>query len=143
MTRPARILFLCVANSARSQMAEGLARDILGPLGEVESAGMFPSRVHPLAVAVLNEAGIDISGNISKCVEDLPSSFLKSLDFVITLCADEVCPSFIQGAVRLHWPFPDPTSFGSSEDERLEGFRRIRDGMADRIREFASSLGRP
>src|SRR5689334_2336880 len=101
------ILFLCVANSARSQIAEGLAREILGTQVTIESAGSRPARVNPFAIQALKEIGIDISHHRSKSVEDLSPAFLAQLDYVITLCAEEVCPTAISKAKKLHWPLAD------------------------------------
>ena len=90
--RPRHVLFLCVANSARSQMAEGIARALAPPSVKISSAGSRPSRVNPLAVKVLAEIGVDISGQTSKSVDDVPAA---DVDAVVTLCADEVCPVFL------------------------------------------------
>jgi arsenate reductase (thioredoxin) len=106
-----RILFLCVANSARSQMAEGLARHLFGHAAAVQSAGSQPSRVNPWAIEVMREVGIDISGHASKSVSGVDP---VSVDMVITLCAEEVCPAFLGQARRLHWPIPDPASDDAS-----------------------------
>ena len=102
-----KILFLCVANSARSQMAEGLARAVFGTRAEVFSAGSVPTRVNPHAVSALAEVGIDISGQTSKSVDDVNAG---SMDLIITLCADEVCPVVPGRVKRLHWPLPDPAA---------------------------------
>lgn len=123
-----RILFLCVANSARSQMAEGLARDLLGPEVTVMSAGSTPSRVNPLAVEALAEIGIDIAHHRSKAVEAIAS---KEVDLVITLCADEVCPVFLGRAKRLHWPLPDPAT--APAEIAPQRFREVRDELRKRI----------
>jgi arsenate reductase len=122
---------MCVANSARSQLAEGLAR-WLAPAGvEVYSAGSQPSRLRPEAVEVMAELGVDISGQRSKGVDEVPAA---DIDMVITLCAEEVCPVFPRPVARLHWPLPDPAG---PEDaplgERLEGFRRARDEIRRRV----------
>ena len=103
---PASILFLCVANSARSQMAEGLARKLF-PGFRIQSAGSRPSRVNPYAIEVLKEVGIDAASHTSKSVQDIDPT---TVDLVITLCAEEVCPLFLGKAERLHWPIPDPAS---------------------------------
>lgn len=101
-----RILFLCVANSTRSQMAEGLARKILGSKAEVASAGTEPSQVNPQAVASLRAIGVDISHHYSKSIDDIDSD---NVDLVVTLCAEEVCPVLPGRVERLHWPIPDPS----------------------------------
>ncbi len=127
---PKSVLFLCVHNSSRSQIAEGFART-LSPTGcVVESAGTKPSSVHPLAVQVMQEIGIDITGQRSKNVSELP---LDQMDTVVTLCAEgEVeCPMVSAGTRRVHWPLPDPTA--ASEADRLEAFRQVRDELKWRI----------
>jgi len=101
------ILFLCVANSARSQMAEGLARAVFGDRAIVSSAGSAPSQVNPVAVEVMTEGGIDISSQQSTSVSEIDTS---SVDLVITLCAEEVCPILPGNVKRLHWPIADPAS---------------------------------
>ncbi len=124
------LLFLCVANSARSQMAEGLARARFGESVTVQSAGSQPSRVNPLAIRVLAEIGIDITRHRSKSVTEIDPA---TVDVVVTLCADEVCPVFLGNARRLHWPLPDPAAVEGTGDERLGAFRRVRDEIARRV----------
>jgi arsenate reductase len=124
------ILFLCVANSARSQMAEGLARSRFGDALRVQSAGSDAAGVNALAVKVLAELGIDISGQTSKTVDTIDPA---TVDTVVTLCAEEVCPVFLSKARRLHWPLPDPTAGGGTEDEQLARFRRTRDEINARL----------
>lgn len=127
------ILFLCVANSARSQMAEGIARS-LAPEGiKIMSAGSHPTSVRPEAIAVLKEIGIDISRHRSRNVSEIPPS---DVDTVITLCAEEECPLFIGKARRLHWGLPDPAASGGTEQERLKAFREVRDELRRRIADF-------
>ncbi len=128
-----RIAFVCTANSARSQMAEGLARAILPDSVEVASAGTFAWRVHPMAIEVMAERGIDISQQRSKSVEELEGEF----DYVITLCdsAAAACPILQGRRARLHWPFRDPVEFAM--DEQKEAFRIVRDLIEERIREWA------
>ncbi len=125
-----KILFLCVANSARSQMAEGLAKHILGEKAEIQSAGSQPSgKVNPNAIEALKEIGIDISKNYSKFYDDLSPKFLAGLEYVITLCADEVCPVLhSQKAKKLHWPIKDPHS--------IEDFRQARDLISLKLNEL-------
>jgi len=126
-----RILFLCVANSARSQMAEGLARHMFGDRAEVASAGSVAAGVNPHAIAVLNDQGIDISSQYSKSVADLDAA---SFDVIVTLCAEEVCPVVPGRVTRLHWPLPDPTK--SPEAEVVTRFRETRDEIRRRLEAF-------
>ncbi len=129
-----KILFLCVANSARSQIAEGLAKKILDSSFEIESAGSNPSgRVHSLAVQVMNEIGIDMSDHHSKSVEDLSRDFFQGLDYVVSLCAEEVCPVIASKAKKLRWALPDP---GSS----IESFRETRDEIQKKLEEFVNQM---
>jgi len=129
--RPRHILFLCVANSARSQMAEGIARS-LAPQGvTVSSAGSSPSPVRPQAIQVLEEIGIDISGHRSKGLGSIDAG---SVDAVITLCAEEVCPVFLGKADRVHWGLPDPAAVAGTEETRLNAFRSVRDELLRRLK---------
>lgn len=122
---PRHILFLCVANSARSQMAEGIARS-MAPAGvRISSAGSEPTRVRPQAIAALREIGVDIGEQRSKGMADVPD---PPPDVVITLCAEEACPAWLTPAVRLHWPLPDPAG-----QEEMEGYRRVRDELVERL----------
>jgi arsenate reductase (thioredoxin) len=128
----ARILFLCTHNSARSQMAEGLLRDLAGDRFEVMSAGTEATRVRPLAIRAMEEIGIDISGQKSKTLE----RYLEEpFDYVITVCdhANEACPFFPGTSNRLHWSFEDPSRAEGSEQERLAVFRKVRDRIKDRL----------
>lgn len=139
MSEPVYILFLCVANSARSQLAEGLARSIFKGDAVIESAGSEPSgKVQPWAIEVLKEDGIDISKNWSKSTEQLPLDFLANLHYVITLCAEEVCPLLPSKAKRLHWPIQDPAS--AADREKAAAFRRARDEIRDMLTEFKRHL---
>jgi arsenate reductase len=128
--QPKSILFLCVANSARSQMAEGLARRLFGDEIRVQSAGSAPSPVRPEAVQVLGELGIDLSSHRSKSVDTIDPA---SVNVVITLCAEEVCPAFLGRATRLHWGLPDPAAVGGRAEERLNAFRQTRDELRRRL----------
>jgi arsenate reductase (thioredoxin) len=127
-----RILFLCVANSARSQMAEGLARQILGPGFDVMSAGSEPSRLNSHAIEAMAEIGIDISGQRSKAVNKID---VGAVDLVVTLCAEEVCPVFPGRVRRLHWPIADPASRDPSipAEEMRQRFRTARDQIKARL----------
>jgi protein-tyrosine-phosphatase len=124
------ILFLCVANSARSQMAEGIARSLAPPGIRIWSAGSNPTTVRPEAIRVLREIGIDISSHRSKPVAEIPPA---EVDTVITLCAEEACPVFLGKAKRLHWGLPDPAAVSSSEAEHMDAFRKTRDELFRRI----------
>ncbi|GLH70331.1 protein-tyrosine-phosphatase [Geothrix rubra] len=129
--RTQSILFLCVANSARSQMAEGLARQMF-PGFRIQSAGSRPSRVNPYALEALAEQGIDATTHTSKSVETIDPA---TVDLVITLCAEEVCPLFLGKAERLHWPIPDPASDDPSlaPEELRARFRAGRDEIRRRL----------
>ena len=129
------ILFLCVANSARSQIAEGIARSIAPPGIKIWSAGSRPTSVRPEAIAVLQEIDIDISGHSSKSVAEIPPF---EVDTVITLCGEEECPLFLGKARRLHWGLPDPAANSGSEENRLDAFRKTRDELKLRIEELLS-----
>jgi thioredoxin type arsenate reductase len=124
------VLFLCVANSARSQMAEGIARALAPPDIKIWSAGSQPTSVRREAIAVLREIGIDISNYRSKAVSQIPPS---EVDTVITLCAEEQCPVFLGKANRLHWALPDPAAGTGTEEETLAAFRETRDELRRRI----------
>ncbi len=104
---PRHVLFLCVANSARSQMAEGIARSLAPPGVKVSSAGSRPTSVNALAVRALDEIGLDIRGQRSKSVDSISP---EGIDVVVTLCAEEVCPVFLGKAHRVHWGLPDPAA---------------------------------
>ena len=121
-----RVLFLCTHNSARSQMAEGLLRHLAGDRFEASSAGTEATRVRPEAVAVMNELGIDISGQESKTLDRYLG---EPFDYVVTVCdaANEACPVFPGAKNRLHWSLPDPSAAGGADEERLETFRSVRD----------------
>jgi arsenate reductase len=139
MTAPASILFLCVANSARSQMAEGLARQLFPGL-RIQSAGSRPGKVNPRAIEVLAEAGIDASGHASKSVQDIDPA---CVDLVVTLCAEEVCPLFLGQAERLHWPIPDPAGDDPSltPEQMRDRFRTGRDELRRRLVRLGKERG--
>jgi arsenate reductase len=137
MTRDAKsLLFLWVANSARSQMAEGLGRRIFGDRVPVTSAGSEPSKVNPYAIEVMRELGVDLTTHHSKSVQTIDPATVGT---VITLCAEEVCPAFLGEARRLHWPIPDPASKDPSipREEMLERFRTARDAIRQKLERFA------
>ncbi len=137
-----KVAFVCVGNSARSQMAEGLARYWVKKLNlpvEVYSAGSNPiGYIHPLAIRVMREKGIDISRQRSKHLREIP---LRELDFVFVLCREEDCPYIPYGRV-VNWHLPDPAGFEGTVEERLEFFRRVRDAIEERILDFLKRVGR-
>jgi thioredoxin type arsenate reductase len=137
-----RVLFLCVANSARSQMAEGLARHVLGAGIEAMSAGSEPSRVNPYAIKAMAEIGIDISGQRAKPVDEIDAT---GIDLVVTLCAEEVCPVLPGRVRRLHWPIADPTSTDPSltPEEMRTRFRTAREQIRARIEVLRALLDVP
>jgi arsenate reductase (thioredoxin) len=127
-----RVLFLCTHNSARSQMAEGLLRDLAGDRFEAFSAGTEATLVRPEAISVMAEMGVDISTQES---ETLDRYLGETLDLVITVCDDakESCPVFSRAGERLHWSFPDPSKAAGGYEARLQVFRKVRDGIRARI----------
>lgn len=132
---------MCVANSARSQIAEGLAKQVFGTSAEIQSAGSIPTKVNPLAIEVLNEIGIDISHNYSKIADNLSPKFLVSLDYVITLCAEEVCPILVSKGKKLHWPLPDPAGLCElSHEEQLQLFRKTTEAIKEKLLNFKEEL---
>lgn len=135
--KPLGILFLCVANSARSQMAEGIMRSLAPDHIRVYSAGSAPGELHPVAVTVLQEEGLDISMQTSKHVSTIPAS---NVDVVVTLCAEEECPVFLGDARRVHWGLPDPAA---EMDGILAAFREVRDKLSCRLGVMLSFLNDP
>jgi arsenate reductase len=137
-----RILFICIHNSARSQMAEAFMNRYAGDIAEAMSAGLEPGALNPDAVEVMREAGIDISRNAVKSAFDL---YKQSMMFscVIAVCdpeAAERCPLFPGVAKKLHWPFADPSTFTGTREEVLEKTRKVRDEIEAKVREFAAEL---
>jgi arsenate reductase (thioredoxin) len=130
-----KVLFICVHNSARSQMAAAWLNDICGDYFEAESAGLEPGRLNPLAVQAMDEVGIDISSNKTQAVFDC----FKRGDlyaYAITVCDESEaagCPIFAGVTKRLHWSFPDPSAIVGTQQEQLEGMRKIRDDIQARI----------
>jgi arsenate reductase len=127
---PRHVLFLCVANSARSQMAEGVGRTVAEAGVRVSSAGSEPSRVRPQAVEVLSEIGIDAGDHRSKSFDEFHDD---GVDCVITLCAEENCPVWLGDALRVHWALPDPAAATGSEEQVLDSFRKVRDELVKRL----------
>jgi arsenate reductase len=135
------VLFLCVANSARSQLAEGLARARFGDRIRVQSAGSKPTTVNPFAIEVMREINLDITAQRSKLVDDIDPD---GIDLVVTLCAEEVCPVFLRPVRRLHWPIPDPASAEPLPDDELRArFRRARDTIAAHLDAIEPALAMP
>jgi len=134
-----KVLFLCTANSCRSQMAEGIANHFLGDRLEAVSAGTEASFVNPKAIEVLGEIGVDISRHRSKNLDEFTG---QEFDYVITLCGDanEKCPLFFGGVQRTHLGFPDPAKAVGTEEEILQEFRRVRDEIQESLLAFFQSL---
>ncbi|MEO8041643.1 MAG: arsenate reductase ArsC [Acidobacteriota bacterium] len=134
------VLILCTGNSARSQMAEGILRDLAGEKFVVESAGVAPSSVRPEAVEAMREIGLDISAHRSKSVDEFLD---RRFDFIITVCdnAKESCPLFPGDAARIHWSFEDPAAVEGNSEERLTAFRTVRDKIRDRLQIFTAEYG--
>lgn len=132
-----RVLILCTGNSARSQMAEGLLREMAGDRFEVESAGVAPSLVRSEAIAAMRDIGIDITSHRSKSVDEFTG---QKFDYIITVCdnAKESCPVFPGDAERIHWGFDDPAAVVGDEAERLAEFRRVRDEIRQQLQDFVS-----
>lgn len=135
------VLFLCTGNSCRSQMAEGWLRHLAGGRFEALSAGTSPVGLNPRAVIAMAEAGIDISRQWSKHVNDV---LVSHPEYVVTVCnrAKETCPAIHGGAATLHWNFDDPAETQGSDDDRAKVFRRVRDEIAEKIRDWLKTEGR-
>ncbi len=127
------LLFLCVENAARSQMAEGFARLLAPAQLSVFSAGSKPGDVSPFAIKAMKEVGIDISGYIAKAVNDIPFGRVST---VITLCGEASSPTLPEGVHHLHWPLPDPAATTGSDEDVMTSYRQVRDS----IRELVSRL---
>ena len=134
-----KVMFLCTANSCRSQMAEGLARHLGKGIIEPYSAGLFVHHVQPGAIAVMKEIGIDISGQKSKNIDE---ELLRTMDTVITLCghAEETCPVTPPYIKRIHWPINDPVGTAGTEEEIMNAFRKARDEIKERIETLIAGL---
>ena len=137
-----KVLFVCIHNSARSQMAEAFLNQICGEFFEVHSAGIEPGKLNPIVVEAMQEVCIDISGNKTKAVYD----YIKSgqiFDYVITVCDEasaERCPIFPGVTTRLHWGFPDPSSFSGSHEEKLKKIREVRDAIKQQIENWCAEV---
>jgi arsenate reductase len=141
-----KVLFICIHNSARSQMAEAFLKRVGGEDFEVQSAGIEPGKLNPIVVEAMREIGIDISGNQTKSVDAMLKSG-KNFDYVVTVCDEtsaERCPIFPGTASRLHWGFPDPSSFQGSHVEKLARTREVRNMIKAKIEDwYASTLFLP
>ena len=136
-----RVLFLCVHNSARSQMAEAFLKEFGGHLFDAESAGLEPGKLNPFVLRAMAEIGIDLSGKATKSVFDLHRAG-RSYDVVVTVCSKEAaerCPIFPGRSEKLHWPFDDPSSFKGSDDEVMRSVRRVRDEIRKAVLGFIAS----
>jgi arsenate reductase len=137
-----KVLFICFHNSARSQMAEALLKHAAGDKFEVESAGLEPGKLNPLAIEVMKEIDIDISKNKTKSVFDFYKQG-KRYDYVITVCDESQsgkCPVFPGAIQRLHWSFDDPSSFQGSREERLEQTRQVRHKIKQQIEQWLKTV---
>jgi arsenate reductase (thioredoxin) len=137
-----KVLFVCVHNAARSQMAEAFMNHLCGDRFIAESAGMEPGELNPLAVEAMREIGIDISQNKTKSVFDFYKQG-KLYRYVITVCDEsgaEMCPIFPGTASKLHWSFEDPSQFTGTYEERLEKTRHMRDKVRDKVQEFCKEV---
>ena len=135
-----KVLFICVHNSARSQMAAALLNKRCGRFFEAQSAGLEPGELNPLAIEVLRDIGIDISRNRTRAVFDVFKSG-ELFAYTITVCDEseaEGCPIFPGVTTRLHWPFPDPSKFTGTPEERIEQIRRVRDKIDNQVRRFCA-----
>jgi arsenate reductase len=134
-----KLMFLCTANSCRSQMAEGFSREFGKGLIEVHSAGLFAAGVHKRAIAVMKEIGIDISKQHSK---EINEELLRKMDIVVTLCgnAEESCPITPPNIKRLHWPIKDPVGTVGTEEDIMREFRRARDEIQNKVKELLNEI---
>lgn len=138
-----KVLFVCIHNSARSQMAEAFLNQLCGQTFAAQSAGIEPGKLNPIVVEAMREIGIDISGNATKAVSDFIRTS-EHFDYVITVCDEtsaERCPVFPGGTTRLHWGFPDPSSFQGTHQEKLAGTRTVRDTIKSRIEAWCIEQG--
>jgi len=141
MTKP-NVLFVCIHNSARSQMAEAFLNLISGGCFQALSAGLEPGRLNPVVVEAMREVGIDISGNPTKSVADMIQSG-RVFEWVVTVCDEasaERCPVFPGGARRLHWGFPDPSSFQGTAEEKLARTREVRDVIQSKVKAWYAEV---
>ena len=134
-----KLMFLCTANSFRSQMAEGFAKEFGKGLIEVHSAGLMAAGIQPRAIAVMKEIGIDISNQKSKVIDE---NLLKKMDIIVTLCgyADDLCPRTPPEIKRIHWPIKDPVGATGTEEEIMNEFRRARDEIKEKVRRLIKEI---
>ncbi len=134
-----KVMFLCTANSCRSQMAEGFAKEFGKGLIEVHSAGLMAAGVHRRAIAVMKEIGIDISKQKSKEIDE---DLLRKMDIVVTLCgnAEATCPWTPPNIKRIHWPINDPVGTTGTEEEIMKEFRRARDEIKERVKKLVEEI---
>tara|TARA_B100001939_G_scaffold334113_1_gene334762 strand:- start:15 stop:434 length:420 start_codon:yes stop_codon:yes gene_type:complete len=131
------ILFLCVGNSARSQIAEGLAKEMFGTKNNIQSAGSNPAgHVHPCAISTLKDIGIDINEYKSKSIDDLDEEFKNNLDYVITLCSEEICPILPGDTNTLHWINEDPVNAMLNDEQLKIAFKKTRDNIFNLLKKF-------
>lgn len=134
-----KVLFICVHNSARSQMAEAFLNKLAGDKFEAKSAGITPGKLNPLVVDVMKETGIDISGNKTKGVKEfIDRSDL--FDYVITVCDESGCPIFPGNAKQMHWTFADPSGFTGTDEEKLAKTREVRDRIKVKIEDWTKNF---
>ncbi|MBP1909280.1 arsenate reductase ArsC [Methanolobus bombayensis] len=137
-----KVLFICVRNSGRSQIAEAYLKKIGSERFEVESAGYKPEAINPLVLKVMEEDGFDLSGNKPQSAWDLFKEG-KLFQYIITVCDrahEEECPLFPKPFVQLHWPYPDPETFTGTDSEKLEQTRELRDAIKERIEKFVADI---
>ena len=139
MTKKLKVMFLCIGNSCRSQMAEGFARELGKGIIESYSAGLSPAGVNPNAVRVMKEIGIDISNQKSKAIDE---TLLNTMDIIITLCgrAEASCPMTPLEIKRIHWPIEDPVGAIETEEEIMDAFRKARDEIKTKIQSVVKEL---
>ena len=140
-----KVLFICIHNSARSQMAEAFLNEVCGEQFEAHSAGLEPGKLSPIVVEAMKEVGIDISGSQTKAVFGMFKSG-KSFAYVVTVCDEasaERCPIFPGITTRLHWSFPDPSAFPGTHDEKLARTREVRDTIRAKIEEWCAEVCSP
>ena len=141
-----KVLFVCVHNSARSQMAEAFLDQICGHHFEAHSAGLEPGKLNPIVVEAMREIGLDISGNRTKSVSDYEAATAFANGHVITVCdqaSAEHCPNFAGIVSQLRWSFPDPSGFQGTHDEKLAQTREVRDAIKAKIEEWCADMCRP